>query len=57
MLLLSGAAMLPAALCLQALWPPAGALHVAGAPAVAFCLGVIQITVGALRTNFKEDFR
>jgi hypothetical protein len=57
LLLLGGAALLPAALCLQALWPPAGSYHVAGPPVVAFCLGTLQVTIGALRTKFREDVR
>lgn len=55
-LLLAGAALVPAALALQAVWPPAGALHLAGGPVVAFCLGVFVVTVGALRTDLREDF-
>jgi hypothetical protein len=57
LLLLAGAALLPAALFLEALWPPAGSWHVAGPPVVAFCLGTLQVSFGALRTTFKEDFR
>ena len=55
LLLLAGAALAPAALALQAVWAPARALHLAGIPILAFCLGVFQVTLGALRTNFGED--
>jgi hypothetical protein len=55
-LLLAGAALVPAVLALQAVWPPAGALHLAGVPVVAFCLGVFLVTAGALRTDLREDF-
>jgi hypothetical protein len=56
-LLLSGAALAPAALGLQAAWAPARAFHVAGIPILAFCLGVFQITLGALCTRFEEGRR
>ncbi len=56
LLLLLGGALVPVALWLQAAWAPARALHLAGGPVVAFCLGVFLVTLGALRTNFREDF-
>ena len=56
LLLLAGAALVPLALALQAVWAPARALHLAGAPVVAFCLGVIVVTIGALRTDLREEF-
>jgi hypothetical protein len=55
LLLLVGGALVPAALALQAAWAPARALHLAGPPVIAVCLGVFQITFGALRTSFGED--
>lgn len=54
LLLLLGGALVPVALGLEAAWAPARSLHLAGPPVVAFCLGVFQITLGALRTNFQE---
>ena len=56
-LLLGGGALLPAALVLEAAWAPARHLHLAGTPAVAFSLGVILVTVGAVRTDFQEVLR
>jgi hypothetical protein len=56
LLLLLGGALTPVALGLQAAWAPARELHLAGAPVVAFCLGVFLVTAGALRTNLREDF-
>ncbi len=56
LLLLLGGALVPLALGLQAVWAPARQLHLAGGPVVAFCLGVFLVTLGALRTNFREDF-
>lgn len=49
-LLLGGAAFAPAALGLQAVWAPARSVHLAGVPILASCLGVFQITLGALAT-------
>ncbi|HLY10709.1 MAG TPA: hypothetical protein VKW04_15510 [Planctomycetota bacterium] len=57
LLLLLGGALVPAALALQAVWAPARAVHVAGLPVVAFCLGVFQLTLGTLRTTLREDLR
>lgn len=57
LLLLVGGALVPATLALQAVWAPARAIHLAGPPVVAFCLGVFQLSIGALRTNFREDLR
>jgi hypothetical protein len=57
LLILVGGALVPVALGLQAAWAPARALHLAGPPVLAFCLGVFQITLGALRTTFQEDLR
>ena len=54
LLLLLGGALVPAALGLQAAWAPARSLHLAGPPVVAFCAGVVLVTVGALRTDFRE---
>jgi hypothetical protein len=53
-LLLAGAALVPAALGLEAAWAPLRAAHLAGPPVVAFCLGVFLLTFGALRTDLKE---
>jgi hypothetical protein len=49
LLLLSGAAGLPAALLVEAALPWARALHVSGPPALAFCSGVWITAWGALR--------
>jgi hypothetical protein len=54
-LLLAGAALVPATLALQAAWAPARAFHVAGVPVVAFCLGVFVVTFGALRMNLGRE--
>jgi len=54
-LLLLGAVSLPLALGLQAFWAPARALHLAGAPVIAFTFGVFMVTFGALRTRLGEE--
>lgn len=54
-LLLLGGALVPVALSAEAAWAPLRSLHLVGVPVVAFCLGVFQVTMGALRTNLKES--
>ncbi len=54
-LLLAGAAGLPAALAVEALVPPAIALHLSAVPALAFCAGAFTVTAGAWRTDFTRD--
>lgn len=53
-LLLVGAAALPVALAVEALWEPARAWHLAGPPASAFTIGTILLAVGACRTPADE---
>jgi len=52
--LLGGAAALPAALALQAVWPLARAAHLAAPPALAFTAGVLLLAAGAWRTPAAE---
>ena len=54
-LLLAGGATLPAALALEAAVPTLGSLHLAGLPAIAFCLGVFLVSAGAFRTSFQQE--
>ncbi|MCI0343074.1 MAG: hypothetical protein L0216_18340 [Planctomycetales bacterium] len=53
-LLLVGAAGLPAALVLEALFPAAASWHPSGVPAIAFALGTALLAVGAWRTPGAE---
>lgn len=54
-LLLAGGATLPAGLALEAAVPALGSLHLAGLPAITFCLGVFLVSAGAYRTNFQQE--
>ena len=50
-LLIVGAVGLPITLALEAIWAPVRALHIPGAPACAFCVGVFILSTGALKTR------
>ena len=52
-LLLVGAVTVPAALFVEAVWAPARAIHLPSLPVVGFSLGVLLVSVGAWRTDFK----
>jgi hypothetical protein len=54
-LLLAGAAILPAALALEAALPTVIPLHLSAPPAMAFCLGVFLVSAGAYRMNFSQE--
>lgn len=53
-MLLAGAATLPAALALQAVWPLARVAHLAAPPALAFVTGVVLLAAGARRATARE---
>ena len=50
-LLLVGAAAVPAALFVEAVWAPARDLRVSAVPVIAFCAGVFLVSIGACRTD------
>jgi hypothetical protein len=54
-LLLAGAAILPAALGLEAVLPTVIPLHLSAPPAMAFCLGVFIVSAGSYRINFSQE--
>lgn len=54
-LLLAGAATLPAALTIEALYPPIIPLRLSAPPALAFCAGVFIVGAGAYRTDFTTE--
>ena len=52
-LLLVGAVAVPAALFVEAVWASARAIHLPSLPVIGFSLGVLLVSVGAWRTDFK----
>jgi len=54
-LLLAGAAILPAALALEAALPTVIPLHLSAPPAIAFCVGMFLVSAGAYRINFSQE--
>lgn len=53
-LLLGGAASVPLALTVEAVWPPARGIHLAGTPVIGFCIGVFLVSLGACRTGRRS---
>ena len=53
-LLLVGAAAVPAALFVEAVWAPARDLRVSAVPVIAFCAGVFLVSFGACRKDLRH---
>ncbi len=52
-LMLLGAILVPLALAAEAVWAPARAVHLPALPVTGFCVGVLIVSIGALRTDIR----